>query len=349
MTSAPRLQEIEIENFRGFAAKQTLPLDADVVLISGGNGTGKTSLTDAITWNLTGQLPGLAGRLKGERKGEDYVRSYYGSGTASVRLRVMIANEAWDIERRGDASGSELHIAPSPGATSRAELQLANMFGFEQPELLAVGVHAWGVLRQDSMRATLEQGSEALHRRLREILGLSALAEFEAATRDTATALTREADQARTELDRALAELSTAKRDLLAAEESDARRGTVQTAAVARLDRLSASAIAGVRVTLPSNVDSAELATLSAEVSELIRAALDITQQLATAPIPPDIPSTQTLEEMRASREAASRELDGLEARHSAQLRLAEAALQLLSITARCARSRSTRTTSARA
>lgn len=326
-----RLIEVDIENFRGFAERQVIPLDADAVLISGGNGTGKTSLTDALTWNLTGELPGLAQRLKGERKGEHYVLSYYGSGPARVRLKVLAVDQTWDIERRGNAAGSQLRITPSDTLPSEADSELARLFGFEHHATMTTGVHAWGVLRQDSMRATLEQGSEALHRRLREILGLSALAEFEAATKETAQALGRQAEDARKELDQLLLRLRAAKGELGTAEQQEATHEAARAAAAARLKRLGSQPIAGVRLRLSGDANSGAVMDVGTEVAGLLRDALDITQQLAGAPRIGEAPSEEAIAELRSRREEAARALAALEAQHSAQVRMAEAALSLLS------------------
>ena len=328
---ALRLIEVDIENFRGFADRQVVPLDGDAVLISGGNGTGKTSLTDALTWNLTGELPGLSQRLKGERKGEDYVLSRYGFGLARVRLKVLVDGQPWNIERRGNAGGSDLHIKPSQRSPSDADSELARLFGFEHHAAMTTGVHAWGVLRQDSMRATLEQGSEKLHRRLREILGLNALAEFEAATNETARALGHEAEEARKELDQLLMRLGTAKAELETAQQQATTREVARVSAAARLERLRSQPIAGVRLTLGADAESGAVLEVGEQVARLLREAFDIMHQLRAAPGFGDAPSEDVIAGLRIQREEAELALTELEARHSAQLRMTEAALNLLS------------------
>lgn len=56
-----RIRKIQIHNFRGFVGAQREPLntDADIVLLAGGNGLGKTSLLQALTLLQTGyaELP----------------------------------------------------------------------------------------------------------------------------------------------------------------------------------------------------------------------------------------------------------------------------------------------------
>jgi len=74
-----RLVSVELQGFRGFPTRQEVQLDADVVIVSGKNGTGKTSLFDAILWAITGTL---------SRLGEDHdpVSLYSRTGEVSVSL-----------------------------------------------------------------------------------------------------------------------------------------------------------------------------------------------------------------------------------------------------------------------
>ena len=51
-----RLAKVTVEGFRGLPAAQDFDLDADAVVVVGANGSGKTSLLDAVLWALTGRL-----------------------------------------------------------------------------------------------------------------------------------------------------------------------------------------------------------------------------------------------------------------------------------------------------
>ncbi len=53
-TPISRLERLSIEHFRGFHGKHDLALDADVVVVAGPNGYGKSSLIEAIALLLTG-------------------------------------------------------------------------------------------------------------------------------------------------------------------------------------------------------------------------------------------------------------------------------------------------------
>lgn len=331
MTPSARLIEISIENFRGFATPQTLSLDGDVVLVSGGNGTGKTSLTDAITWVLTGALPGLADRLKGERKGEDYIVNRYGHGTARVQLTIEVDERRVTVERRGDAGSDELHIRPAVDGPGYASRELADLFGFDDPDALATGVQAWGVLRQDAMRATLEQGSEQLHVRLREILGLGVLAEFEQATREATSALARDAKSTRDELDALARQITRGEQALEESRSRDSSREQVRAANAASVARLRNGDVGGVSVDLPQTTGPSEVAAAGQTVARLIEAWLRISRELAEAEDAlTRAPAAGVVDRLTTQIQEAEQHVRDLEARLGAQQRLATAALELL-------------------
>jgi len=78
-----RFQSLELSGFRGFANHQTFDLDADVVVVVGANGNGKTSLFDALLWALSGSVS----RLKGGAS--SIVSKYSSTGEARVILRLV--------------------------------------------------------------------------------------------------------------------------------------------------------------------------------------------------------------------------------------------------------------------
>ena len=137
-----RLEAIKIDGFRGFSRATALDLGADVIILQGANGTGKTSLLDAVLWALTGSI---------ERFGEmaDPISIYSREGIARVELTVsdgwqsrMVVTRFTDGKRRTvrvhangetyEASSGEARIQEflMPGLRMRADpvAPLANVF-----------------------------------------------------------------------------------------------------------------------------------------------------------------------------------------------------------------------------
>jgi len=56
-----KLVSLEVGGFRAFAGKHSFDLDGQAILLVGDNGTGKTSLFDAIYWALCGRVPRFDG------------------------------------------------------------------------------------------------------------------------------------------------------------------------------------------------------------------------------------------------------------------------------------------------
>ncbi len=83
-----------VSGFRGFPTEQAFDLDADVVLLSGVNGSGKTSFFDALLWGLTGVVQRVG-------PSESLVSRFAEYGQCRVEL-----------ELQGD-DGGDLHITRS--------------------------------------------------------------------------------------------------------------------------------------------------------------------------------------------------------------------------------------------
>lgn len=97
-----RLHSLTLENFRMLDGKHDIPLDADVVLIHGSNGTGKSSILYAIELALTGEV----GDLVPFRK--DYprcLRSVHAKGATSVSVSYetdgRIATSSASVSNKG--------------------------------------------------------------------------------------------------------------------------------------------------------------------------------------------------------------------------------------------------------
>jgi hypothetical protein len=70
-----RLTRVDIESFRGYNEPRSFDCLADVVIMYGPNGSGKTSFFDAVTWGLFGDIR----RLRGSRDvvGNAHIRNYF--------------------------------------------------------------------------------------------------------------------------------------------------------------------------------------------------------------------------------------------------------------------------------
>jgi DNA repair exonuclease SbcCD ATPase subunit len=72
------MQKIKIKGFRGFNAEQEINLDSEVVLVYGLNGSGKSSLTEAIEWLFFDDIARKKlSPCKSEYRYEDYLRNLF--------------------------------------------------------------------------------------------------------------------------------------------------------------------------------------------------------------------------------------------------------------------------------
>ncbi len=79
----PRLKSLSIQNFRSMRGSVVIPLDAQVVLVHGTNGMGKTSLMSAIELGLTGSIA----HLEDQSKYYDFL-THIDTAGGSIRLAV---------------------------------------------------------------------------------------------------------------------------------------------------------------------------------------------------------------------------------------------------------------------
>jgi DNA repair exonuclease SbcCD ATPase subunit len=271
--STPRLMAIELESFRGFVRKERLDLDADAILVRGGNGAGKTSLIDGFLWLFCGRLQYLEDRVRHLRRDEDVVRSRFAAGAARVTLEIKSDRHVFAFTRTGDQKGTTLEATRDGRPVAAAEHALADLFGHPSPSSLQTAVLTWGLLRQDAVRATLDTGG-ALHERLAAIVGLEQVSGFATAATQAARNLLTE----RTALRKALAALEqrhaeAVKREADAAEDLAAGPRTAEPLE-AELRRLASQLPLGCQLTVP---DGATLAT----VEHLGRSLGDVSTALA--------------------------------------------------------------------
>ncbi|WP_332642192.1 AAA family ATPase [Aeromicrobium sp.] len=179
-----RLVSVTIAGFRGFNDPVTLDFDASAVLLHGPNGSGKTSVFDAVQWLLTADLPRL-GQYRLRRTDQYLANAFSGGHEARVEATFDLGGAPIRVIRRGDNRGSVLEVEDQYGRYSRASAEV------RVQELLAPGalplaevLHTSGLLQQDELRQILQTRPDARYRQLMRLLGLESLEQFEVYARD---------------------------------------------------------------------------------------------------------------------------------------------------------------------
>lgn len=186
-----RLKSVSVSGFRAFANEVQVDLDADVVLLSGVNGSGKTSLMDSILWALTGTVPRLGST-------PELVSRY--SSTGEARVEVTLQHPAGPqvrIVRRFDGETSvSVQIGDNdPVFGTVAEARLLEtlwpdaVHARDPWEALSRSITRAVYLQQDSVRDFVEADSdEERFHAVGEIVGVGRVAEL---SKQLASARTR--------------------------------------------------------------------------------------------------------------------------------------------------------------
>lgn len=323
-----RLAWIELEQFRGFRDKSRLSLDADVVLIRGDNGSGKTSIADGALWLLTGQLPHLEQRAKGRRNAHDPIVNRYSSGPCRVSMGLRVGPQEWTLQRTGSGRGGELE-AFLDGQPAETHDALNALFGSTSPVEVADAVSMWGILRQDAIRVVLDTGGAALHERMTSVIGLEQVSNFREACRAAHRAAQGERREAESSLGAARERASAAREAIVQhSSEQDEGHDEVLRARLARQlpdprdsePQLSSSANLGSIGELEAAIRSISQLRLGAR--EAAEASLQLQRES-----PAETPSIV----IRARLLEGQERLDGMAQESSDMQALAEAALPLLS------------------
>lgn len=116
-----KLTRLEIEGFRAFGVGVQVDLDADAVILVGVNGSGKTSLFDAVMWSLSGRLPRV------EDPGGSVISEFAASGEARVAVELELdGGESMSVVRsrtRGDEQ-ARLQVELNGSALRAGEAQV---------------------------------------------------------------------------------------------------------------------------------------------------------------------------------------------------------------------------------
>lgn len=105
-----RLTELTVDSFRAFGGKETIDLNADVVLIHGSNGAGKSSLLSAIEFAVAGSVSDYA------RFGKDYPRCLRHVRSQAASCEVKFLNGGASVHAVGSA------VSQSDGVSRRGRI-----------------------------------------------------------------------------------------------------------------------------------------------------------------------------------------------------------------------------------
>lgn len=177
MPDATRIHSVTLTNFRGIRGTHRFDLNADFVLLQGPNGTGKTSVFDAVLWLLTGSIPRLATHRL--RKNDNYVvNSYARSSVAEVKAHFRTPRGDVTVTREGDTSSSHLRIE-FDGLNSLADgTAVGDSLGLGSAPIEEI-LKTSGLLQQDDLRLLLRDKPNERYRQLLRLLGLEVLERFE--------------------------------------------------------------------------------------------------------------------------------------------------------------------------
>lgn len=262
---------VEIEGFRGFQEAQRFQLDSSVILVTGPNGTGKTSFFDALQWLLVGSIERLE-PWRVRRNAEHIVNQWrVGSGdVATVSAGIRVSNQRVEIHRSGRHDGSHLEWRDESRVLrdEEAEAALSSVLLPTDRGTLKRSLLRSGLLQQDVIRDVLEDKPAERYEQLAAILGLDAITSFPDAARSRASRLVAEANKARADFQSAEARLDGQRARLSALRNAAAESPNIaqaQAEIAARVEALSPS----VRLSGELPVTLAEAQALRTQVARL--------------------------------------------------------------------------------
>jgi DNA repair exonuclease SbcCD ATPase subunit len=192
----------EIEGFRGFRDAQRIELASSVVVLTGPNGTGKTSFFDALQWLVIGSLSRLE-PWRARRNTEHIANAFRAEAPAIVTVGLRVGEQEVEVQRRGRHDGGVLTWTDPEGVFrgEDAQRRLAAALlpiGGDQSQLKRLLMTS-ALLEQDVVRAVLEDKPGNRYQHLESLLGLTDVRSFEVAARKRADRLAEAGRVAREE------------------------------------------------------------------------------------------------------------------------------------------------------
>lgn len=108
-----KITKLTIRGFRGFNEQQSMPLDSNVILIYGLNGSGKSSFTEALEWLFFGEISRQRlSRCRSEYQYEEYLKNlfYKEAGNPFVEIEGIINGKNIKIKKEISTDGEKFFI-----------------------------------------------------------------------------------------------------------------------------------------------------------------------------------------------------------------------------------------------
>lgn len=167
-----RLTKLRTAYFRGFGDETEIPLDSDLVIIQGPNGSGKTTVSEAIEWLLSGSS---------QRQDVENIDAYEKRGALASVLRPADCKSYVEAEFATDDGPHTLRRELKINGSD--EVQRLFIDGIEVEDLSPVGLQRarrfYPVVVQENLQHFIRSTGQQRRDHITRLLGLEALIDFE--------------------------------------------------------------------------------------------------------------------------------------------------------------------------
>src|SRR5438034_10524964 len=158
-----RLTELQVAGFRAFGREQSFDLDADVVIVNGANGQGKTSLFDSVLWGLSGLVPRIS------PDNQALLSKFSDTGQIEVTIKLLdsrgvrfLVGRSFDGERQRLRSDSHEEVSRDSDAEAKLQKMLwpSAKMSADPKRAVAEALTRTVYLQQDVLREFLTRDDE---------------------------------------------------------------------------------------------------------------------------------------------------------------------------------------------